>query len=176
MTRILAFDISMTSPGAAIVEVKKGRATITAMSSVQQDVKRPHGLRADIIESWATVFLAQHVGKGFDVCIREDFNGRTSAQNYPVFAAWSGIQRACEKFDVTFDQWREPGKRATLGPTPSRVKLLVAGSGKADKPDVADAVRRYTGYEGVFDNDDCSDAAAIALAYLLNNGIISPAS
>lgn len=171
-TRVLAFDISMTSPGAAIVEAKNGKARIVALSSVQQDAKRPHGLRADIIESWATLFLAEHVGKGFDYVYREDFNGRTSAQNYPVFAAWSGIQRACEKFDVDFDKWTEPGKRASLGPTPSKVKLIVAGKGSAEKTDVADAVRKWTGYDGVFANDDCSDAAAIALAYLIRGGAI----
>lgn len=173
MTRVLAFDISMTSPGAAVIEVKAGKARITAMSSIRQDVKRGHGLRADIIESWATLFLAENVGKtGFDICLREDFNGRTSAQNYPVFAAWSGIERACEKFDVSFDKWTEPGKRASLGPTPSKVKLIVAGKGSADKDEVADGVRRWTGYEGAFDNDDQSDAAAIGLAYLIREGAI----
>ncbi|WP_298833799.1 hypothetical protein [uncultured Planococcus sp.] len=173
MTRVLAFDISMTSPGAAVIEVKAGKARITALSSIRQDAKRDHGLRADIIESWATLFIAEHVGKhGFDACTREDFNGRTSAQNYPVFAAWSGIQRACEKFDVQFTPWVEPGKRATLGPTPSKVKLIVAGKGSADKDEVADAVRRWTGYAGTFENDDQSDAAAVGLAYLIRNGAI----
>jgi crossover junction endodeoxyribonuclease RuvC len=173
MTRVLAFDVSMTSPGAAIVEVKNGKATIKALSSIRQDKDRGHGLRADVIESWATLFLADHVGKaGFDVVLREDFNGRTSTQSYPVFAAWSGIERACEKFDVKFDKWTEPGKRASLGPTPSKVKLIVAGKGKAEKDEVADAVRQWTQYTGSFDNDDQSDAAAIALAYLIREGAI----
>lgn len=170
--RILAFDTSMTSPGVAVIEVTKRKPTIKALSHVKTSTTHTHGLRADIVESWATLFLAKHSAKPFDYVSREDFNGRTSAQNYPVFAAWSGIQRAAEKFDVTFDMWQEPGKRATLGPTPSKVKLLVCGKGSADKAQVESAVRMYTGYTGDFVTDDESDAAAIALAVALKHGLI----
>src|SRR5690349_21303817 len=88
--RVLSWDTSLSLPGVAIIEVKNGKPRIIALSHVKTDSKtQSHGLRADIVESWATLFLAEYVGKnGFDVCIREDFNGQSSTQNYPVFAAW----------------------------------------------------------------------------------------
>lgn len=176
--RILAFDTSLSLPGAAIIEIKRGKPTIIAMSHVKTDSKtQSHGLRADIVESWATLFIAEHIGKqGFDVCIREDFNGQSSTQNYPVFAAWSGIERAMDKFGIKFTKWTEETKggrkKTSLGPSPSKVKLIVTGSGKAEKDEVAEAVRRMTGYKGEFATADESDACAIALTYLIREGLI----
>lgn len=178
--RLIAFDTSLSLPGVAIVEVKRNKPTVTALSHIRTDSKtQSHGLRADIVESWATLFIAEHIGKkGFDVCIREDFNGQSSTQNYPVFAAWSGVERACEKFGLTFVKWEETGKRgrkkSLLGIPQSKVKLLVVGKGKAEKDEVADAVRRLTGYTGEFATSDESDACAIALAYLIRERLIEP--
>jgi crossover junction endodeoxyribonuclease RuvC len=149
------------------------------MSNVKTDASQPHGLRTEIIEAWATMFIAKHISKGFDVVIREDFHGQSSAQNYPVFASWSGVERACDKFGLTFAKWAEPRKsgrdKLLLGIPQSKVKLLVVGKGKAEKHEVADAVRKLTGYTGEFATDDCSDAAAIGLAYLIREGLIKEA-
>lgn len=180
--RVLAFDTSMSAPGVAIIEVKKRKATVIALSHTTTDSKsQSHALRAEIIEAWATMFLAQHAKKPFDIVIREDFNGMSSAQNYPVLAAWSGIERACEKFHVgPFVKWVEihkNGRKKTMfGPSPSKVKLIVAGSGKAEKHEVEKAVRKWTGYTGEFAKDDESDAVAIGLAYLIEEGLIDATS
>jgi crossover junction endodeoxyribonuclease RuvC len=168
MTRILAFDTSLSSPGAAIVEITAGvkgeaQPRIIAVSHVKTDSKQPHALRAELVEAWATMFIAEHVGKGFDVIIREDFVGRTSKQAHPVHAAWSSCDRALHKFGLNF----------TAPPiSQSRVKSLVVGSGKAEKADVERAVRELTGYTGEFATDDESDSVAIALAYAIQNGLI----
>lgn len=161
--RILAFDTSMTRPGVAIVTITRGKPKITAMSYVSTDSKQPHGLRAEIVESWATLFIAEHVAKGFDVIVREDFTGRTSRQNHPVFSAWGAIDQALNKFGLVF---------TTPAISPQSVKKTVAGSGKAEKDEVAAAVRKLTGYKGKFAVDDESDAAAIALAYAIQQGFI----
>jgi crossover junction endodeoxyribonuclease RuvC len=174
--RILSFDTSMSAPGVAILEVKNRKAKIVALSHTITDSSQPHGIRADMIESWATLFIAKHIKKGIDLAIREDFNGKSSAQNYPVFAAWSGCERACEKFGVTFTKWTETTKtgrkKTSLGPSPSKVKLIVCGKGTADKDEIAERVRELTGYTGEFTKDDESDAAAIGLAYLIENKLI----
>ena len=165
--RILAFDTSLSSPGAAIVEITTGKPRIIAVSHVKTDSKQPHALRAELVEAWATMFIAEHIGtgakQGFDVIIREDFVGRTSKQSHPVHAAWSSCDRALHKFGLNF----------TVPPiSQSRVKSLVTGSGKAEKADVERAVRELTGYTGEFATDDESDSAAIALAYAIQNGLI----
>lgn len=163
-TRILAFDTSLSSPGAAIVEVATGKPRIIAVSHVKTNDKQTHALRSQIVYSWALLFLDKHIGKrGFDVIVREDFQGRSSVQNHPVFSAWSAVDRALAEFGLKF----------TAKPiSQSRVKLLVTGSGKAEKVDVERAVRELTGYTGEFAADDESDAAAVALAYAIQNGLI----
>jgi crossover junction endodeoxyribonuclease RuvC len=161
--RILAFDTSLSSPGAAIVELSAGKPRIIAVSHVKTDSKQPHALRAELVEAWATMFIAEHIGRGFDVIIREDFIGRTSRQNHPVHAAWSSCDRALHKFGLNF---------TTPPISQSRVKSLVVGSGKAEKDDVERAVRELTGYDGTFATSDESDSAAIALAYAIQNGLI----
>ncbi|AZU61037.1 hypothetical protein [Neobacillus mesonae] len=174
--RVLSFDTSLSLPGASIIEVKNGNPRIIALSHVKTDSKtQSHALRADIVESWATLFVAEHIGKGFDVLIREDFHGQSSTQNYPVFAAWSGVERATDKFGLKFAKWQEDGKarkKTLLGIPQSKVKLLVVGKGKAEKIEVEDAVRKYTGYTGEFATFDESDATAIGLAYLIREGLI----
>lgn len=178
MTRILAFDTSLTSPGVAVVTVNsRGKPIITAMSHVKPDGKSPYALRADIVESWATLFIADHIGKGaFTYVVREDFHGMSSAQNYPVFAAWTGTEFAAHKFGLAFDKHvtttKAGRKKTTHGMSQSAIKLAVVGKGAASKDEVADAVRRWTGYTGEFATDDCSDAAAVGLAKLIFEGVI----
>lgn len=66
------------------------------------------------------------------------------------------------------------GQRVTDHLSPSTVKRLVAGNGKAEKEDVADAVRKLLGLplDHVFSSDDESDACAVVLAWLIQNGVI----
>lgn len=162
--RILAFDTSMSSPGVALIELRKGKPVILDLSNVKTDAKQSHGLRAEIIEAWATMFIAKHAGKGFDAVVREDFQGRSSTQNHPVFSAWGACDKALNKFGLTF---------TTKAISQSAVKKAVVGVGKAEKHEVESAVRKLTGYAGEFACDDESDAAAIALAYLINEGLIA---
>lgn len=120
------------------------------------------------------MFLDKHVGSaGFDYVVREDFAGKTSRSNYPVLSAWNACERATSRFGLTFDKYRKPGKKTEdLGISATRVKSLVSGSGNAEKDEVEAEVRRLTGYEGTFANFDESDAAAIGLAWLIDEGVI----
>ena len=54
------------------------------------------------------------------------------------------------------------------------VKRMIGGSGKAEKDDVADGVRRILKLPADFEfkSDDASDAAAIGLAFAIENGLI----
>jgi crossover junction endodeoxyribonuclease RuvC len=173
--KILAFDVSLSCPGAAIVEVKNGKPKVIAVSHVKPDTKQSHAFRAEIVEAWAVTFIAENKGP-FDIVTREDFHGQSSAQNYPVFSAWSGVERACGLFGLTFDKFtytqKNGRKRTLLGVPQSKVKELVFGKGKAEKSELADAVRQITGYKGEFATYDESDAVAVALAYLINEGVI----
>jgi crossover junction endodeoxyribonuclease RuvC len=161
--RVLAFDTSMGRPGVALVEVKNRKAKVIEVSHVSTTSSQPHGLRAEIVESWATLFIAKHAAKPFDVIVREDFVGRTSKQAHPVYSAWGACDKALNKFGLNF---------TTPAISQSKVKKLVVGKGKAEKAEVESAVRKWTGYKGEFACDDESDACAIAIAYLIEEGVI----
>ena len=176
MTRILAFDTSLGAPGVAVVEFKNGMPKIIDKSHVKTDSKQAMTLRAEIVEAWATLFIAKHSKKGFDFVFREDFHGMSSAQNYPVFSAWAATERAVHKHDYEFDKYvyyTSKGKRKSgHGISQSRAKTLVVGKGKADKVEVAQAVSKITGYYGEFAKDDESDACCIALACGIQLGLM----
>jgi len=162
MTRILAFDTSLSSPGVALVEIKRNKPHIIAVSHVKTDSKQSHALRTQIVYAWAVAFIHEH-GAKFDEIVREDFQGRSSVQNHPVFAAWSAIDRALAEFNLNFTE--KPISQ-------SKVKRLVVGKGKAEKDEVEAAVRRLTGYTGEFATNDESDAVAVALAWAIEKGLI----
>lgn len=178
MTRIMAFDTSLGAPGAALIEVKRGKPKIIDVSHVKTDGKQSISLRTEIVESWATLFIEKHRKKGFDIIGREDFHGMSSQQNYPVFAAWTATEHAVNKFGLQFDKftyYTQKGKRKTgHGISQSRAKALVVGKGnKVSKDDVEVAVREITGYEGEFAKDDESDAVCVGLAILMQHGHIA---
>jgi crossover junction endodeoxyribonuclease RuvC len=161
--RVLSFDTSMGAPGIAVIEVKAGKPRIIDVSHVRTDASQPHGLRAEIVEAWATLFIAKHRPKGFDVIVREDFVAKTSKTGHPVYSAWGSCDKALNKFGLNF---------TTPAISQSAVKKAVCGVGKAEKHEVEAAVRKWTGYTGEFAKDDESDAAAIGLAYLIREGLI----
>lgn len=176
MTRVLAFDTSMSGPGVSLVDFKRGKPKLLDVSSIKTTSTQPLAVRFDIVQSWATLFLANHARKGFEVVGREDFHGMSSQQNYPVLAAWAATERAVHLFDHEFDKYvyfTTKGKRKSgHGVSQSRAKTLVVGKGKAEKPEVDAAVREITGFTGDFANDNESDAVCIALAYGIQLGLM----
>lgn len=65
--------------------------------------------------------------------------------------------------------WKQ-GK-AWLELYPTTIKKLITGSGKAEKDQVAESLKLYVG-DIKYSNDDESDATAVAVAWLINNGEI----
>lgn len=175
--RILAFDTSLGAPGAGVVEFRKGKPKVIDKSHIVTTSKQAMTIRAEIIEAWATLFILEHVKKGFDFVYREDFHGMSSHQNYPVFSAWAATERAVHKHDYEFDKFvyfTKKGKRKTgHGISQSRAKALVVGKGnKVSKQETEDAVRELTGFKGEFEKDDESDAVCIALATGIQLGLM----
>lgn len=162
-TRILAFDTSLHRPGIALIEISAGKAKVIALSHITTESTQNHAVRSRQVEAWALLFIGKYVKNGFDVIIREDFQGRSSRQNHPVFSAWSSCDRALNAYGLTF---------TTPAISPSKIKRLVTGKGSADKDAVADVVRELTGYIGEFGSDDESDAVSIGLAYAIDTGLI----
>jgi crossover junction endodeoxyribonuclease RuvC len=162
--RILAYDTSISSPGVALIEVKAGKPVIIDYAHVKTTTEHSHAVRSEIIYAWSTMFLTKHRKKGFDVIIREDFQGRSSMQNHPVFSAWAAVDRSLENFGLSF----------TVKPiSQSAMKKHTVGKGTATKEEIEEAVRNITGFTGDFAANDESDAVAIGLAYLIREGVIA---
>lgn len=159
--RILSFDLSIARPGAAVVEIRNGKAKVIAVSNVKTDDKQPYAVRGKTIESWAHLFVGAHVKRGYDVILRESYAGRFG--HHPIFSAWAAVDRALNDFGLV-DTEKPIAQQS--------VKKAVVGRGKAEKEEVAEAVRRLTGYSGEFASSDESDAVAVALAYAIQNGLI----
>lgn len=161
--RILAFDISLSRPGAAVVEVSKGKAKVIAVSNVKTDDKQPYAVRGKTIEAWAHLFIKdnQTPKRPYDVVVRESYMGKFGL--HPMFSAHAAVDRAL--FDYGLADTNKPIAQQS-------VKRLVVGKGRAEKEEVAEAVREVTGYSGKFASSDESDAVAIALAYAIQNGLI----
>jgi crossover junction endodeoxyribonuclease RuvC len=161
--RVLGLDLSLTSPGFAVIEVKKGKPRLIKTANFTTDSGTSQALRYEEIEAFTLLFIRDN--KPFDVIAREVWPpARNYAQNNKIHGAWSAVERALSRYGY------EVGEHLT----PSNVKKVVTGNGAAKKPEVAEAVRNILGLgaDYAFQSDDHSDAAAIALAYLIREGLI----
>jgi crossover junction endodeoxyribonuclease RuvC len=159
--RILAFDISLSSPGVAVVDVLNGKPKVIAMGHVKTSKDDNYAIRTKHIESYMHLFIRKH--SPYDAIVREGLNHKMPNIQYAIFSAWNAIDRALRDFDL----------KITADPIgQAAVKKLVVGKGKAEKDEVAEAVRKITGYKGEFAADDESDACAIAVAYGIQTKLI----
>lgn len=157
--RILAFDTSLTRPGVALIEVERIASTvkIIEVSHVKTVDSESMALRTKHIEHWASLFIRKYKNKGFTYIVRENYSGKFGL--YKVFSAWNAVDRALAEHGFAIEEKPIP---------PGTVKRVVGGSGKADKKEVEDGVRKYCEY-GDFKSDDESDAVAIALTFAIEN-------
>lgn len=68
-------------------------------------------------------------------------------------------------WDYAMKEWKEPYR-------PTSIKKIITGSGKASKEEVSDAVQLYLAKPMEFEGDDESDAIAVAIAWLINHGLL----
>jgi crossover junction endodeoxyribonuclease RuvC len=166
-SRYIGLDLSITSPGFAIIDVKTRKPTLIAHTHYKTESTDAQTLRYELIESFALVWLRDNFRKASPVAavVREIWPpARNYEQNDKIHGAWSAVDRALSRV----------GLSVVANIAPTSVKKAVAGSGKAEKPEVAVAVRRLCGLPAdyVFATDDESDAAAVILAHLIAENLI----
>jgi crossover junction endodeoxyribonuclease RuvC len=163
MARYLGLDLSLSSPGFAVVEVRNRQASLLTATHVKTDAKEGRAQRYEVIEAFTLLFLREH--KPFDAIIRESYPpDRRVDTNATIFGAWSAVDRALGRYGYAVDEIL----------VPSTIKKTLTGDGKADKAKVADSVRKYLRLpdDYAFGTDDESDAAAVVLAWLIREGMI----
>ncbi|UKS30190.1 crossover junction endodeoxyribonuclease RuvC [Paenibacillus sp. HWE-109] len=155
------------SPGAAVIEVRDRIPTLIAASSVATSTADNDAVRSVTVESFIAQMVYAH--RPFYAVVREDFtSGRNKRATQTIFNSWVAADRALHTFGYEVLDLKPP-----LSPT--SVKKIVTGNGKAEKPEVAAAVRNILrlgdDYKFATGYDD-SDACAVALAYLISKGLI----
>src|SRR5690606_27338213 len=101
-----------------------------------------------------------------DVVCREKYTGssRSKRAKQLVYGAWAAIDMALGKYGYTIDEKDEI--------VASAIKKATAGKGGASKEEVADGVRKSIGKDSEFKSDDESAAVAVALTWVIPEGLI----
>ena len=167
--RLLAIDTS-ASPGFAVIEWggRNKAPKLLYADALKTTTDHTDAERYSAVHAFASLVCFRY--GPFDAVVREHFTkGGSKRSTQLVFGAWSAVDMALKQFGYTIDASNEL--------TPSTVKKAVGISGKSDKAQVEQGVRKALALpdDYVFPNNaggDASDAAAIGIAYLKREGII----
>lgn len=162
--RYLGIDVSLTCTGFAVIDVKNRKPTLITTQPARTLTSFSDGQRYSFIEA-ITGSIAHNYGDFEGGIIREDFtDGRSKRARQGVFGAWAAVDIGLARYS----------QKVTAMVSPTTVKKVVAGDGKADKAAVEVGVRKILRLKPdyVFQTDDESDACAIVLSYLINENLI----
>lgn len=168
-SRYAGLDLSLTSPGFAVIDVIDRVPQLVATSVVKTEASEVQPLRYEIIEAHALLFFREY--RPDSAIIREIWPpSRNYAQNDKVHGAWSAVDRALSRLNLAVAD----------NISPQAVKKLVTGNGRAEKAEVAEAVRKWLRLPANADGSpykfragyDDSDALAVCLAYLIRENLI----
>lgn len=121
--------------------------------------KKPHGKILNEISSKLSDFLS---GKNIKLAVRERAFSRYNAETQAIHKV-VGVSEMIV-WHILESKFQELA--------PSTVKKHVTGYGKAEKEEVAEAIDNYIPKHNLFASDDESDAVAVGIAWLIENGYI----
>jgi crossover junction endodeoxyribonuclease RuvC len=160
--KVWGADLSLKRPGFCLLSVNNGKIKVKKIFSIdnKNERKKCHGQLLEEIR---------------DLFIRESFQIEPNT----FFVREAGIlhqgtpaEKNLSKVEGLMDWiiWKLAGKEwYTI--YPSTVKKLIAGSGNAEKDEVAAALEKYVGKQE-YKYDDESDAVAVVIAWLIQQGQI----
>ncbi|MBP5423917.1 MAG: crossover junction endodeoxyribonuclease RuvC [Paludibacteraceae bacterium] len=164
--KVLGADLSLKRPGFCLltVEQKKNGAEITDVELVsvdnKTDKKKTHGeLLNDILDCFYK--LVPPFNNFFLVRENEIMKVKVPSER--------SLSKVVGLMDWAAYRLHPPVEWNSIYPV--TIKKLIAGSGKAEKSEVAEALERYIGKQE-YKCDDESDAAAVAIAWLIQQGQI----
>lgn len=153
--KVLAMDLSLSSPAFAVLSVEKGVPKVEHLSHVKTNSKKSHGYRLFEIYHHMDDIYKKH--PDITDVVREKGFSRFATTTQTLFKV-VGLSDACA-FDYGFEQVAEIA--------PTQVKKAISGTGKGSKDDVALGIKKYIPEELHFATDDESDAVAVGLTYLI---------
>jgi len=151
---LLCCDLSMRRPGFAVLEYCAASKSVTVdiFKHVNNKGRKSHG---EMLENIADAFASFIQRDQAAVCVRERGFSRFANETQCLFKV-IGVADL-----LLWQHWRARFQELA----PASVKKLLAGSGRASKQDVADALTRNVGKQR-YACDDESDAVAVGVAWL----------
>jgi crossover junction endodeoxyribonuclease RuvC len=161
--KILALDLSLSSPGYAVLGVnKEGKPVLVEVGHIKTTGKLGYGGRLHQIDTMIDQVLSRN--DGIEVIVREKGFSRFAAVTQALF-------RVVGVADLrAFNH----GFRKVVEIAPSAVKKMIAEHGKATKDAVEIGVRNILCLPEYFEfgTDDESDAIAVGLTYYFAHSLI----
>ncbi len=159
---VLGADLSLTRPGLALLEVDKKNGAVeirsVKLTSVNNKGKTSRKSHGQILYEIQKEFFHFLNGQIPDFFVRE----------HEIMNKKVPSERSVTKVVGLMDILAYEMERKWYEIYPVTVKALVGGSGKAEKSQVAAGLPFYIG-ERKYRNDDESDAAAVAIGWLIQH-------
>lgn len=159
---IFGIDLSMNSPGFAVIEIADGKPFLLHKSHLPANTRHTHGQKLMRIESHFCSLIEKY--GPFDGVAREKGFSAHNLTTQVLFRAVGVSDLTLAKNGYTYIE--------EIAPT--TIKKIMTGSGRGSKQEVADAVDRLIGKQN-YGTDDESDAVAVALAYAIQRKLIEGA-
>lgn len=159
MPRILALDLSLSCAGFAVIEIDNRKPILIHKSHVKTNAKQTHGQRL--------ISIAEHLQwlhKKYG-----DFNAVVREKGFSMHA--STTQALFKVVGVSDLIMATNGHPQIVEIPPTTVKKALTGNGRADKDEVANALKPYVGAQ-VYKVNDESDAVAVGIAYAIQKKLI----
>ena len=156
---ILAADLSLYRPAWAVIRRFKDGSIQLVGKVLVDNSKNTKKIKGQILSE-----IEEHLSDyTVDVYVRERGLSRFNAEVQALFRV-VGIS------DLV--AWRS-SHDAFFELAPASVKKLITGNGKASKEQVASCLETYIGNQDYL-SDDESDACAVGIAWLIDNGFLEP--
>lgn len=161
--KVLGADLSLRRPGFCILSVKNGKITDVHLFSLDNKGKKnkTHGQILTEIYDLFYNKVVSNTNMAYWYYVREKMIMNLKVPSERDVAKVVGLM----DFMLGETEWYEI--------YPVTVKKMISGSGKAEKQEVADALEYYLGKQD-YKCDDESDAAAVAVAWMIQHGQIKP--
>lgn len=164
--KILSMDLSLNLPAMAVLEVRDGEPWIVETYYVDNKKKTKHTTAQKLQEIAGELARISEEHPDIEHIVREKGFSRFANTTQLLFRVVGVSDLAgIELFDC----------KDIEELTPTTIKRLVAGNGKADKQEVEDGVRELLTPEQrniKFYSDDVSDAVAVGIAYYMKKGLL----
>lgn len=159
---VLGADLSLKQPGFCLITMKNGSITDVKLMSVKNknEKKKSHG---ELLDNIIVAFQKFCPNEGTLYLVREN----------EIMHVKVPSERSLSKVVGIMDWAAFWTNKEWYSIYPVTIKKLIAGSGKAEKSEVADALEYYVGKQD-YSCDDESDATAVAIAWLIQQGQIKP--